>query len=122
MVINVLTFISQNKGKGPWKNNREFLKAIDSLPTGAPWSVQEMSITGNLGTETYELWLRDPVECVLELLGNPAFRDSMKYAPERHWKGGKHANNRQYNECWTGDWWWKVQVRLETYITTTLKH
>jgi len=33
--------------------------------------------------EKLELWRQDPVECVKELLGNPALKNHMKYAPER---------------------------------------
>ena len=33
--------------------------------------------------EKLELWRRDPVECVKEVLGNPALKDHLKYAPER---------------------------------------
>jgi Plavaka transposase len=33
--------------------------------------------------EDHELWIRNPVECVRELIGNPAFREYMVYAPER---------------------------------------
>ena len=32
--------------------------------------------------EKLELWRRDPVECVSELLGNLAFKDHLKYALE----------------------------------------
>ncbi|KAG8986685.1 hypothetical protein FRB94_002607 [Tulasnella sp. JGI-2019a] len=32
-------------------------------------------------SETLELWMRDPVECVKELMGNPVFAESMAYGP-----------------------------------------
>jgi hypothetical protein len=51
------------------------------------------------------------VECVKELLGNPALRDSMKYAPERHFKD-EVGTNQIYDEMWTADWWWDMQVCL----------
>jgi hypothetical protein len=86
------------------------MEAIDTLPIGPKWYVQEITLKGEHGEEDVEFYYRDALECVEELMGNPMFKHSMKYAPERHWKGGKRANNRQYNECWTGDWWWKIQV------------
>ena len=59
--------------------------------------------------EEHELWIRDPVECVRELIRNPAFRECMAYAPEKTY-ADKHGRNRQYDEMWTGDWWWETQV------------
>jgi hypothetical protein len=51
------------------------------------------------------------VECVRELIGNPAFADSMEYAPERIYTD-KAKTNRVINETWTADWWWETQVRV----------
>jgi hypothetical protein len=33
--------------------------------------------------EEHELWICNPVECIRELIGNPAFQEYMKYAPEK---------------------------------------
>lgn len=57
-------------------------------------------------TEELELWRRDPVECVRELIGNPAFKDYMAYAPVRMTRG----DTRFYGEMNTAEWWWKTQV------------
>lgn len=59
-----------------------------------------------------ELWHRDPVECVRELLGNPSFK-KQGYVPRRIFKKMSEdgeGTNREYNEMWTADWWWEVQV------------
>jgi Plavaka transposase len=37
---------------------------------------------GKLMREELELWLRDPVECIKDLMQNSTFRKSMAYAPE----------------------------------------
>lgn len=54
------------------------------------WHCDEVEVQGTLVgedgkemVESLELWRRDPVECIQELLGNPAFRDEMRYEPER---------------------------------------
>lgn len=60
-------------------------------------------------SEELELWRRDPVDCVRELLGNPAFRDHLRYAPE-HVFLDEEGEDRVYDEAWTADWWWKTQV------------
>ena len=96
------------------------LKKIDSLPTqGVDWTCEIVTSTGNqlnedgepMPPEKLELWRRDPVECVSELLGNPAFKDYLKYAPERVYEDAER-NTRVYDEMWTADWWWDTQVNL----------
>jgi hypothetical protein len=66
---------------------------------------------GTFMSEEVELWKRNPVECVRELLGNPAFRDIISYVPERAY-ADKAGTNRIYDEMWTGDWWWTTQVYI----------
>ncbi|KAJ7456359.1 hypothetical protein B0H11DRAFT_1874417 [Mycena galericulata] len=96
-------------------NNRAFLKRIDALPEGPQWKCYPFELEGNeLGadnkprTEVLEMWHRDPVECVRELLGNPAFT-KQGYEPCRIFKSFKDdkCSNREFNEMWTADWWWE---------------
>ncbi|KAG0691509.1 hypothetical protein DFH29DRAFT_986262 [Suillus ampliporus] len=42
--------------------------------------------------------MRDPVECIRELMGNPEFDHMVSYAPERV----------RFDEMWTGDLWWEL--------------
>jgi Plavaka transposase len=60
--------------------------------------------------EKLELWRRDPVECVKELMGNPALKNYMKYAPERVYEDVE-GETRIFDEMWTADWWWDTQVK-----------
>ncbi|KII83181.1 hypothetical protein PLICRDRAFT_119771, partial [Plicaturopsis crispa FD-325 SS-3] len=101
-----------------YHNSRNLLERIDELPTGPGWSCDMLTVTGDKldedkkpMVEELELWRRDPVDCVRELLGNPTFRDHLKYAPE-HVFLDKHGEDRVYDEAWTADWWWKIQVSL----------
>lgn len=64
---------------------------------------------GNVMEEELEMWRRDPVDLVRELIGNPAFKDSMAYAPEKVF-ATMEGEERVLDEMWTADWWWKVQV------------
>ena len=59
--------------------------------------------------EQLELWLRDPIECLWELMGNPMFKDVLKYAPEKAYLD-EEGNLRIYDEMWLADWWWEIQV------------
>jgi hypothetical protein len=72
-------------------NKDALLKKIDELPSfGLEFQCTRISVNGNLQdpngnnlTEDLELWHRDPVKCVEELISNPAFQNVMHYAPER---------------------------------------
>ncbi|KAJ7909920.1 hypothetical protein B0H13DRAFT_2233000 [Mycena leptocephala] len=70
-------------------NNRSFLLKVDKLPTGPDWTCKIVTAAGNrlnendeLMSEELELWMHNPVECIKELMSNPAFREHMAYAPE----------------------------------------
>jgi hypothetical protein len=43
----------------------------------------QVGTDGEMMSEDLEMWKHDPVECVKELIGNPAFRDVISYVPER---------------------------------------
>lgn len=53
-------------------------------------------------TEDLELWMRDPVECIRELMGNPEFDHMVSYAPERVFSDVE-GKTRRFDEMWTGD-------------------
>ncbi|KAG2352314.1 hypothetical protein BDR07DRAFT_1466456 [Suillus spraguei] len=82
---------------------------VDKLPHGPAWSCKKVSIQGNrtdengrLLHEDVELWTRDPVECIRDLIGNPLFKEHMDYE-------GLH---RIIDDMWTGDWWCDKQKQL----------
>jgi hypothetical protein len=94
------------------------LKKIDALPTqGAAWTWDIITSEGDrrnedgelMPPEKLELWRRDPIECVRELMGNPMFKDELKYAPEKAYLDPE-GRNRIYDEMWSADWWWDTQV------------
>ncbi len=87
-----------------FKNKYNLLKKLDALPGGAEWVCDEWEIVGNvededgkMKTEEVELWRRDPVECIRELIGNPAFKDYLKYAPEKLFVD-EEGKERMYEE------------------------
>ncbi|KAL1685054.1 hypothetical protein GGG16DRAFT_67074 [Schizophyllum commune] len=106
----------------PFHNKYSLLKFIDKLPQAPAWSCRTWSVVGNIIgkdgkplTEQIELWQRDPVECIKELLSNPAFKGKQAYAPCQVFSS-LNANgdgvNREYDEMWTGTWWWVTQDKL----------
>ena len=89
---------------------------MDSLPPEADWTCNLFELEGDeldeedkLKKEVIELWRRDSVECMKELMGNPTFQDVMYYVLERVYNDGD-GKLRVYNEMWTGNWWWNMQV------------
>lgn len=92
-----------------------FFEKLDSLPTGPQFKQLSVTVQGDQVdedgtpmTEELEMWVRDPVECVQQLLGNPAFRDDLQYRPRRIRK--RSSKKRVFSEAWTADWWWNTQV------------
>jgi hypothetical protein len=92
----------------------------DSLPFTSKWKYEIIKVKGDVigwdgkpDTESVELWFRDPIECVQDLIGNPAFRDHISYVPQKVFTS-ESESTRIYDEAWTGDWWWMMQV--STYL------
>ena len=63
----------------------------------------------NEDSEELELWLHDPVACIQELIGNPAFKENILYSLEKVYADCQ-GRIWWYDEMWTGDWWWNIQV------------
>ena len=74
----------------------------------------ELDETGKPRKETVKVWMRDPVECIRELVGNPLFKDFLHYKPIRLY-ADEDGTNRIYENMWTGNWWWDTQVNLSTH-------
>lgn len=85
------------------------------------WTCSAFCITGDKQdksnkkrTEDVELWHRNPVDCIRELMGNPAFNGKQTYEPCQIYKNDDYTN-QEYNEFSTADWWWEVQVGYNFY-------
>ncbi|KZT29567.1 hypothetical protein NEOLEDRAFT_1175239 [Neolentinus lepideus HHB14362 ss-1] len=115
--------IMQRRTEPSFHNSYSFFKAIDELPTGPQWTCEIITVKGNRQEgdgmpikEELELWRRNPVECMAELLGNPAFQENIAYAPERVFSD-RDGCRRIYDEMWTGDRWWELQEKLPAGAT-----
>ena len=107
---------SQIKSKAPsFHNNRRLKQKIDALPTGPVWIHEYLKVKTGMNQNdepTYtevQLWRRDAVECVRELIGDPTFDGHIAYGPEMTF-ADKECTNRQYGEMWQGEHWWDLQV------------
>ena len=81
MTVNIQQ--TRERTNPSYHNSRALLKKIDALPTqAAGWTCDVVTSKGNqvnedgepLPDEKLELWRCDPVECIRELLGNPALK------------------------------------------------
>lgn len=104
-----------------FKDSRTHLKCIDALPFGlAHWKAIDitypsdiMDSQGKPVIEALELWARDPVECVAELIGNPSFKHAINYAPVKVFEHNDTGEQEQvFGEMNSAEWWWRVQVSL----------
>ncbi|KAH9943974.1 hypothetical protein B0H21DRAFT_864378 [Amylocystis lapponica] len=95
----------QTRVKPSFHNKDAFLGAIDTLPSGVDWQCQDIQMTGDVPDQDGNLSAEH-----LELC-NPAFKDVLKYAPERHF-ADKNKDAQVTSEMWTGEWWWDLQQRL----------
>ncbi|KAI0342014.1 hypothetical protein BDW22DRAFT_1331469 [Trametopsis cervina] len=95
-----------------------FFQKLDQLPQrpSSKWICDKINVVGDLlgedgipMSEELELWRRNPVDCVRELIGNPAFCKAMEFSPERVFSDEK-GENRVIDEMWTADWWWRAQA------------
>ncbi|KAF8510439.1 hypothetical protein JB92DRAFT_2831560 [Gautieria morchelliformis] len=108
-------------------DKRTLLNKVDALPTGGPeFLCETITVHGDVKdangesmTEELELFYRDPVECIRELMGNPAFHDSLHYVPERVFEDKKRTK-RIYNEMWMANWWWDLQASPMIMIKSKL--
>ncbi|KAF7298595.1 hypothetical protein MIND_00806500 [Mycena indigotica] len=118
----------RDKLEPPFATSRAFFKHIDSLPAGPAWMCTPMNITGdeldgngNAKVEVVKLWHRNPLECIAELLGNPAFKSEQTFKPMRLFRTRNESTgelgNREYDEMWTGTWWWDTQDLLDDGAT-----
>ncbi|TFY58888.1 hypothetical protein EVJ58_g6136 [Rhodofomes roseus] len=110
--------IIRNRVHPTYHNKDRLLQNVDSLPKGVDWKCELVELTGDIKNlngeamkETVEFWHRDPLDCIRELIGNPFFRNLIRYAPEHHFLD-KNGTTRVINEMWTADWWWDLQNLL----------
>lgn len=85
------------------------MKEIDRLPHGPGWYAKGLGVREGSGERIAIVYMRNIVEIVRELIGNPRFKHHMRYAPERQWTSDARIH-RVFGETWTGNWWWRMQV------------
>jgi hypothetical protein len=108
-------------------DNKSLLAAVDSLPGGcAQWQIiqitfkgTEVDIHGQRVSETVELFGCNVVSCVEELIGNPMFKDDIKYAPAEEDKDVEESDEDDtsrsryvIDKMYTAEFWRRLQVQF----------
>ncbi|KAF8838768.1 hypothetical protein BDN67DRAFT_1060772, partial [Paxillus ammoniavirescens] len=93
-----------------YKNTKDLNRIINQqLPSQHPhFHCQEFVVAG----ETFDLYLRDIMECISALYSDPDFSHHLVFAPERHYVD-PDMTKRMFYDLHTGKWWWDKQKELE---------
>ncbi|KAG8794412.1 hypothetical protein FRC12_024650 [Ceratobasidium sp. 428] len=97
-------------------SNYALNKLLDKLPsTGPRWTRIQRMITGTIKdangknlTEDIEIWVRDIIDVIRELIGNTTYGQKLVFVPQRV----KVNSTRKIDEMWTADWWMRIQQQL----------
>ncbi|KZT56446.1 hypothetical protein CALCODRAFT_435724, partial [Calocera cornea HHB12733] len=81
------------------------------LPPASRFQVTQIEVEGGSArdSETLELWGRDPLDCIRELLGDPLLDGYIDYTPRRDYID-EARTKRLYSEYATGDHMWSTQA------------
>ncbi|KAF8230576.1 hypothetical protein L208DRAFT_1281190, partial [Tricholoma matsutake] len=97
-------------------NTYLFLKKIDQVQMGPDWVCDIVTVLGDHEGEDgekmskdVELWHSNPLECIQELISNPAFKDKTSFELTQFFTD-KGCTNRVIDKVWMADWWWRTQV------------
>jgi len=113
---------------------RKASEGYDQPQVGASWS-SECSLTdrnpqfqaekitvpyihhGISEKRTYVVRFRPALDAIRQVLEDPEIFESLTLYPERRYvrKPGTQQNMRVWSEAWTGDDWWRIQVRLGVF-------
>lgn len=100
-----------------FSSNYALNNVLDKLPSAGPrWKRIQRTILGTLKDskgeplkEEVEIWVRDIVEVIQELIGNASYGKNLVFVPQRVEINGDPAKQK-IDEMWTGDWWMRIQV------------
>lgn len=107
-----------------FRSNYALNKLLDKLPAPGPeWKRYKKTITGDLRgpdgeflTEDVEMWYRDIIALVREIIGNSTYGSHLVFAPKIEYVDDAQTE-RKYDEMWMADWWLAVQVSDACLLT-----
>ncbi|KAG9091640.1 hypothetical protein FRC06_000483, partial [Ceratobasidium sp. 370] len=100
------------QGRTPWKNNKQLMADVDKLPHGPEWNVYHINLGEATQTKHHSyLFMRHIIDTIRDLLANPDLKEYMCYEPERLFTA-QDCRCWVYGEANSGNWWWRMQLRL----------
>ena len=109
--------------KPPFASYNELYRAIDSTPLGeVTWESFSVQYNGEkpdrnapewMSTE-FDVWFRDPLALVHNLLSNPDFNKEFDFAPLQEYD---YDGNHRFQDFMSGDWAWKQAVSHSYHIS-----
>jgi hypothetical protein len=123
-LINAL--LATHNDTAPFRNHDDMHAKIDATTLGeAPWNSFSLSYNGPVPdgmsweniptwmTEDHEVWYRDPITLVENLLSNPDFKDEFDYTPYQEYdEDGSH----RFRDFMSGNWAWQQAVGAHATI------
>ncbi|KDQ19373.1 hypothetical protein BOTBODRAFT_96113, partial [Botryobasidium botryosum FD-172 SS1] len=110
--------ITQSRTRPSFRNKGQFFKLVDELPHGPEFARRTVTVVGDLQDsdgkfleEELEIWGRNPVDCIQEILQNPSHKGHDRYAPRKVYTDSTQTV-REYGEMDTSDWWWETQFKI----------
>ena len=105
---NISIFQSKEDIGLSYHNMDNLKRKISSLPKQGEWQTCTMALSEDPGVQ-HQIYYRNPIDVIKSLQSNPTYADQMAFAPQKVWTSSDKTS-QLYNEMWTGDWWWKIQV------------
>lgn len=78
-----------------------------------------VDIEGNRQHIFLEFFKRDPVQIIQTIVSDPTLRDDLHWEPTKLY-ADIDCTERIYNEAWTGDDWFRLQVCHPHYHINTI--
>ncbi|KAH7102016.1 hypothetical protein BKA62DRAFT_617982 [Auriculariales sp. MPI-PUGE-AT-0066] len=92
-----------------FRSVRDVNVAVEQLPPTAQFHHDLVFAKGS--AEPFDLYFRNPLDVIGDLLADPTFADHMSFAPQHRYTD-ESRTCRQYSEMSSGNWWWKTQAKL----------
>ncbi|KAH9919576.1 hypothetical protein B0H21DRAFT_702115 [Amylocystis lapponica] len=110
-------------GHPPFANSSDMYAVIDAIQHGdAPWQSFSARYMGDMPagepppwmTSEYQIWCRDPLTVIRNMLANPDFDGEFDYAPLREFVN----DERRYCNVMSGNWAWQQADTIAEDPTT----
>jgi hypothetical protein len=86
------------------------------------WHTDHVSATLDGKEHTYKFLWREPVDFFDSLVTDPSLMTFSHFHAVRKWMINHGRRTRLFDEPWTGDDWWKIEVHINQSIFGTYTH